>query len=170
MSLLSYAFLLMPFLNTPTELKVKSEEVKISWHELAKDHHGTFTGFEASILFDANDLTNSTISGKLDASTINTENGKRDEHLKSGDFFDVKKYPEMKFKSTSIVLAPEGYVMKGMMTIKETEHEETIIFGFKDNVFTGESTIHMSNYPIGSYPSKKPEDTTVKISFHVPVG
>ncbi|MBL7897032.1 MAG: YceI family protein [Crocinitomicaceae bacterium] len=170
MSLFSYAFLLLPFMNTPAELKIKSEEVKISWHEIAKDHKGTFSGFEATILFDANDLTNSTISGKVDASTINTENAKRDEHLKSADFFEVKKYPEISFKSTSIAASENGFVMKGLMNIKGTEHEETITFGFQDNIFSGTSTIQMSNYPIGSYPSKKPSDTEVKISFHVPVG
>ena len=170
MSLFSYAFMLLPFLNAPTELKVKSDAVKISWHEIAKGHEGTLSGFEATILFDANDLANSSIVGKVDPSTINTENAKRDDHLRSEDYLDVKKFPEMSFKSTSIEMAPEGYVMKGIMTIKGKEHEEKIIFGFKDNVFTGESSIYMSNYPIDKYPEKKPEETEVKISFHVPVG
>ena len=135
MSLFSYAFLLLPFFNTPAELKIKSEEVKISWHEIAKDHKGTLSGFEATILFDADDLTNSSVTGKVDASTINTENEKRDEHLKSADFFEVKKYPELTFKRPSITEGEVGFVRKGLINIKETEQKETIKFGFQNNIF-----------------------------------
>jgi len=156
------------FLTGVNELKIKSDAVKISFIG-DKETAGTIGGFQATILFDKEDLANSSISGTVDVNTISTETPKRDEHLKSADYFDAKKFPTMGFKSTSITAEADSYIMKGMMTIKGIEHAESIKFTFADNTFKGSSTIHLSHYKVGSYGDKKPEDTNVKIRFVVPV-
>jgi polyisoprenoid-binding protein YceI len=162
------AFFLATFFGAETELKIKSDDVKINF-VVDADHAGSIGGFEATIHFDASDLTNSTISGTVDANTINTDNAKRDTHLKSADYLDAEKYPKMGFKSTSITAGDNGFVMTGLMSIKDVEREETITFGFADNTFTGKSTISLSHYKIGGYAKKKPEDSQISISFVVPV-
>lgn len=164
----AYLFLMNPFLGGVSELTIKSDDVKIGFY-VDEKHSGTISGFKATILFDVNDLANSSISGTVDAATLNTENPKRDEHLQSADYLDAKKYPTMGFKSTAIVAEGDGFVMKGLMTIKDVEREESIKFGYSDNLFKGTSTISMSYYNIGGYAKKKPEETQVKISFAVPV-
>ena len=67
---------------------------------------GKFTQFSGDIFFDASDKGNAKSSLKIktsiDASTIDTGNEKRDQHLKSGDFFDVKKFPKVTFVSTRV--------------------------------------------------------------------
>jgi len=167
-TLFAFFYLLNPFLGEVTELKIKSDDVKIGFYVDA-DHSGSLSGFQATILFDANDLTNSNISGTVDATTLNTDNPKRDAHLQSADYLDTKKFPTMGFKSTTMAVDANGFTMKGFMTIKDVEREELITFSYADNLFKGTSTISMSNYNIGSYAKKKAEDTQVKISFVIPV-
>jgi polyisoprenoid-binding protein YceI len=48
------------------------------------------------------DITKSKVEASIDATTINTRDAQRDAHLKSADFFDVEKFPELTFKSTRI--------------------------------------------------------------------
>ena len=165
---LAYLFLMNPFMGGVSELTIKSDDVKIGFY-VDEKHSGTVSGFKATILFDVNDLTNSSISGTVDASTLDTENPKRDEHLHSADYLDAKKYPTMGFKSTSISAEGDGFVMKGLMTIKDVEREESITFSYADKLFNGKSTISMSYYNIGNYAKKSAEETQVKISFAVPV-
>jgi polyisoprenoid-binding protein YceI len=165
---LAGAFFLAPFFGAETELKIKSDDVKINF-VVDADHSGSIGGFEATIKFDANDLTNSSISGTVDANTLDTDNAKRDAHLKSADYLDVEKYPKMGFKSTAIKADGNGFVMTGLMSIKDVEREETITFAFADHTFTGKSVISLSHYKIGGYAKKKPEESQITISFVVPV-
>lgn len=60
---------------------------------------GQFDKFTGSFSLDPADLKTLKASAKIDASSINTANEKRDEHLRSPEFFDVKKFPEMTFVS-----------------------------------------------------------------------
>lgn len=65
-------------------------------------------------------LESAVIEFDIDASTINTGISDRDKHLKSGDFFDVEKYPKIHFKSSEIKkVGEEDYKMKGNLTIKD---------------------------------------------------
>lgn len=170
MNLLSaLAFFLGTSLTGVNEFKIQSDAVKISFVE-GKDTKGTIGGFKASIVFDTNDLANSSISGTVDVNTLSTDNPKRDEHLKSADYFEAAKYPVMSFKSTSISSDDlTKFSMKGLMKIKDVEREETITFTFSDNVFSASTTIQLAYYKVGSYAKKKPEQTNVKISFTIPV-
>lgn len=166
--LIAYSMFFGSFLTGSPELTVQSDAVKIDFVE-GKDTQGSIGGFKATIVFDVNDLANSTISGTVDVNTISTGNPKRDEHLKTADYFDAKKFPTMAFKSTGISQEGDRFTMKGQMTIKEVTREETITFGFADNTFKGSTTIQLSYYKVGGYANKKPEQTNVKISFLVPV-
>jgi polyisoprenoid-binding protein YceI len=81
---------------------------------------GHFSDYKADIVFDKNDLKNSKFNFIVKTDSINTYITKRDNHLRSGDFFDAKKFPEMKFTSTEIKhLNGSKYLLKGKMTIKD---------------------------------------------------
>lgn len=151
------------------ELKINLAAAKITFVADMQNTSGSVSGLDASINFDMNDLSKSSITGTVDVSKLETGNQKRDEHLKSADFFDAAKYPTMSFKSQSITKQKDVYVMKGLMTIKHIEREETITFSFANNMFTGEGIIQAANYDLGSFAKKKPEKTNVKISFVIPV-
>ncbi len=63
---------------------------------------GRFDLFEGSYNFDSEDMANSSVDTTIVASSINTNKQKRDDHLRSNEFLDVEKYPNITFKSTSI--------------------------------------------------------------------
>jgi polyisoprenoid-binding protein YceI len=63
---------------------------------------GRFDEFEGTIEFDPADPKAAKVSGTIRAASINTNNAKRDKHLRSADFFDVEKYPNLSFESTGV--------------------------------------------------------------------
>src|SRR3569833_587646 len=71
-------------------------------HMMVSTVNGRFTNVEGTINYDPSDVTSSTVKAVSKSSTVTTDNGSRDNHLKSADFFDVAKYPEIKFESTKI--------------------------------------------------------------------
>src|SRR3954454_5526150 len=71
-------------------------------HMMISNVKGTFTGLTGTLLENPADPTRSTIEASIDVASLNTGDAQRDGHLKSGDFFDVEKYPTMTFKSTKV--------------------------------------------------------------------
>lgn len=72
-------------------------------HMMISNVKGNFNVFSATIEADPGDLTGASIMFTIDANSIDTRKEDRDNHLRSADFFDVEKYPEIKFKATNIV-------------------------------------------------------------------
>lgn len=72
-------------------------------HMMISNVKGNFKVFSANIEADPSDLTDATIEFTIDANSIDTRKEDRDNHLRSADFFDVEKYPEINFKATNIV-------------------------------------------------------------------
>ncbi len=64
--------------------------------------NGSFKKFEGTIQVDPDHPEKSSVTATIDATSINTQNEKRDQHLQSEDFFDVAKYPAITFKSKSV--------------------------------------------------------------------
>lgn len=166
-SLLAIALFMLPFISMSQSMTVKMDGVKISFLADKQNTSGTIGGFSAKIKFNMEDLSKSNISGIVDVNTIDTGNEKRDEHLKSADYFETAKYPTMSFYSSSFKKEGDNYIMKGALMIKDKENEETITFSFKDNMFKGECMIDLSNYSVGDFSTGK--KTGVKIMFEIPV-
>lgn len=94
-------------------------------HMMISNVRGEFTKFDASI--DGEDFANSTISVNIDVSSLTTNNTDRDAHLKSPDFFEVEKNPEITFVSTSMKKVDENeFKLVGNLTIKGTTKEVTL--------------------------------------------
>lgn len=71
-----------------------------------------------TVVFDEADPTKSSVELVIDPSTISTGNEKRDSHLKSPDFFNVKEFPEVAFKSTSLEKGEgDTYTLKGDLSL-----------------------------------------------------
>lgn len=64
--------------------------------------HGKFTKFDGKIDIDRDHPENSSVTSRIDVRSIDTGIRKRDDHLRSPEFFNVEKYPEMTFKSRSV--------------------------------------------------------------------
>lgn len=92
---------------------------------------GNFSDFEGKILFDPDNLDQSSFDFTVKVNSINTLNGKRDTHLRSDDFFSADKFPLMQFRSTKIIHKQGStYVVAGTMTLKETQIPMEIPFTF----------------------------------------
>jgi polyisoprenoid-binding protein YceI len=79
---------------------------------------GRFSNVSGSINYDDADVTKSSVEAVIKTATITTDNEGRDKHLKSADFFDVEKYPEITFKSKRVEKRGNQLVAIGTLTMK----------------------------------------------------
>jgi polyisoprenoid-binding protein YceI len=87
-------------------------------HMMISTVRGEFTGVSGTVLYDPKDPTHDSVEASIDCSTVNTGVVKRDAQLKGPDFFDIARYPQMKFKSTHVEAAGEGKLkVMGDLTI-----------------------------------------------------
>jgi polyisoprenoid-binding protein YceI len=87
-------------------------------HMMIATVRGQFKGVTGTVLWDDQDINNSTVDVNIDANTIDTGEPKRDADLKSANFLDVKNYPTITFKSTKIEKISAGKMkVTGNLTI-----------------------------------------------------
>ena len=99
-------------------------------HLLVSTVRGRFADLSGTIHLDENDIAKSWVTAVVKAASINTDNDRRDNHLRSADFFDVAKYPEIRFQSTRIEKRGEQYVAIGNLTIKDVTRQIEVPFTF----------------------------------------
>lgn len=87
-------------------------------HMMISNVHGKFTGLKGSVDYEPGKPAATTIEATISAATVDTGEPKRDEHLKSPDFFDVAKYPSLAFKSKSVTKTGDNkYNVAGDLTM-----------------------------------------------------
>lgn len=111
---------------------------------------GRLSDFDGEIEFNQEALSRSFFNVSIGSSTVDTGNQKRDEHLKSKDFFYVKEHPKISFKSTSIEGIEGKYQAIGELTILETTKKVSIPFTFNNNVFSGTFFLQRKDYGLGA--------------------
>jgi len=95
-------------------------------HLVVSSVEGRFKTSTAKVTLDEADLTKSQVSLEADVASIDTGDQKRDDHLKSPDFFDAKKFPKLTFKSTKIVKAGKAFKLTGDLTIRDVTKSVTL--------------------------------------------
>ena len=86
-------------------------------HMMISDVEGSFKNFQSTITSSKPDFSDAVVELTADVNSINTDNEKRDEHLKGEDFFDTAKYPKLTFKSTSVKkVSGNKYKVAGNLT------------------------------------------------------
>lgn len=87
-------------------------------HMMISNVKGSFSGLTGTLTEHTVDSSLSTIEASVPVASVNTSDPQRDGHLKSPDFFDAEKYPEMTFKSTGVEKkGAEEYAVTGDLTI-----------------------------------------------------
>jgi polyisoprenoid-binding protein YceI len=89
-------------------------------HLVISEVTGKFGSFEGEIVSSSEDFTGSTVNFTIDVNSVNTDNGKRDGHLKGDDFFNAKEYPQITFMGKSLdKVEGKKYKLKGDLTIRD---------------------------------------------------
>ena len=116
--LVSLAMLLSFSHAQKLEIDVAHSEVGFSIkHMMISNVKGKFTKFDADIDFDIKSKTFKSLKANVDANSIDTGIQKRDDHLRSPDFFEVAKYPQINFVMTKYISKGDGGVMEGRLTM-----------------------------------------------------
>lgn len=128
--------------SAQTTWKIDKGHSKVGFsvtHMVVAETEGKFDDFEGSLISKSDDFNGAEVSFTAKVASINTESERRDGHLKSPDFFDAEKFPEISFKG---IIAKEGgkYKLKGDFTMKGVTKkvEFDITYGGKINTGRGE--------------------------------
>jgi polyisoprenoid-binding protein YceI len=92
---------------------------------------GRIADVEGTIYMDEKDLKNSSVEATLKAASLDTRTDQRDQHLRSADFLEVEKYPEIKFRSTQIQGDKQSFKLTGDLTIRDVTRPITLDVEFE---------------------------------------
>jgi polyisoprenoid-binding protein YceI len=119
-------------LMAQTNWKIDNSHSKVGFmvtHLMVSETEGKFKIYEGAVSSKSDiDFTDAKIEFSADANSINTDDEKRDGHLKSPDFFDAQKYPKITFKATSMkpTKVKTTYTLVGDLTIKGVTKQVTL--------------------------------------------
>ena len=116
---------------------------------------GRFTGVAGDVVFGEN-LTQSTVTVEIDTTSVSSGDQSRDDHLRSGDFFDVEHHPTATFCSTGVTVAGASATLAGELTIKKLTRPVTLAVEYLGHardpwnndraVFTASGTINREDW------------------------
>lgn len=126
-------------------------------HLMVSKVRGHFASWRGELELDPEDLTRSRVSAEIDAASIDTKLGQRDDHLRSPDFLDAANYPTLKFVGTGIKkVDDESYELTGDLTIRDVTRPVTLKVEYAGTVkdpwggeragFSAHATINRKDY------------------------
>jgi len=108
---------------------------------------GKFTDFKVDIVYDDKDVTKSSVNAVIKTASIDTGIERRDTHLRSADFFDAEKNPEITFKSTRVEKKGKTFIAHGTFTMHGVSKEIALPFsinGVNKDAKTGKNTLGLT--------------------------
>lgn len=121
-------------------------------HMVISTVKGKFNDYSGFVMYDDKDITKSSVEFTVKVASIDTDNEKRDNHLKSPDFFEAEKFPTITFKSKKITKKGDLLSVVGDLTVRDVTKEVEVPF-----VFNGQIKDNWGNTRIGA-------DATFKIN------
>ena len=96
-------------------------------HLVFSKTHGRFSRVSGTVMVPDGDFSRATVDVVIDASSIDTGVVRRDEHLRSADYFDVNRYPHITFTARRVVAEPDGRLqVVGALTIRSVTRDVTL--------------------------------------------
>lgn len=96
-------------------------------HMVISEVVGRFDDFSVSVRSDKDDFADAAIDVSINTASVNTDNEKRDQHLRSDDFFNAEKYPTIRFVSKKIGKSGDNtYAITGDLTIRDVTKTVTL--------------------------------------------
>ncbi|MDL1893147.1 polyisoprenoid-binding protein [Sphingobacteriales bacterium CHB3] len=104
-------------------------------HMVFSEVTGLFREFDATLVASKDDLTDAKIEATIKTASIDTQNERRDNHLRSDDFLNAEKFPEIKFVSTKVEKTGEkSYTITGNLTIRDVTKPVVLDTEFRGTV------------------------------------
>jgi polyisoprenoid-binding protein YceI len=102
-------------------------------HMVISEVTGNFKDFDVSFISSKDNYSDATIDASIKVASVNTDNERRDAHMKTDDFFNAEKFPQIKFKSTLFEKVDDNkYKITGDLTIRDVTKKVTF-----DAVYNG---------------------------------
>ena len=123
-----------PVAGTKTAWKIDPSHTIVEFsakHLMITTVKGRITDIEGIIYTDEKDLKNSSVEATLKAVSLDTRTDQRDQHLRSADFLDVEKFPEIRFRSTRIQGDKQSFKLTGDLTIRDVTKPITLDVEFE---------------------------------------
>jgi polyisoprenoid-binding protein YceI len=95
-------------------------------HQGISQIHGRFNQFSGQFTIDRDDPSKSSFAFSIPVESVDTNNPKRDEHLRAPDYFNAKQFPNMTFQSTKVKPTDGGYEVTGDLTLHGVKKEITL--------------------------------------------
>lgn len=115
-------------------------------HLMVSKVRGRFARFDGSLVTTDNPL-DSSVEARVDLTSIDTGNADRDAHVRSADFLDVERFPELTYRSTGIRSADDGFVVDGELSLHGVTKQvplELVVNGFQANTPMGDTRVGFS--------------------------
>jgi polyisoprenoid-binding protein YceI len=143
-----------PFLFAQYKPIDQGSSVTFVIHNFGFAVDGTFTGLQGTINFDGQQPDRAGFDVSIDASTVNTANSLRDDHLRGESYFDVKNYPRIRLVSSRITAKSPGvYTFTGELIIKDKTRPVSFPFTIAPSggsmIFKGSFTINRRDFDVG---------------------
>lgn len=137
---------------------------------------GRFNDLDGKFALDNEKPESGMLDFKVKAESVDTNNADRDKHLKGGDFFNVKQFPEITFKSKSVKKVEGGFDVTGDLTLTGTTKSVTVkITNFKTGTsamtkkegagFEANFTINRNDFGITKFPGMLGDNVTLTIGI-----
>jgi polyisoprenoid-binding protein YceI len=108
--------------TTAYDIDKDHSSIGFSVKHMLSNVKGNFTDFSGTIVMDDKDATKNKVSVVIKTVSVDTRNSKRDEHLKSPDFFDVAKFSDMSYDSTKVTKkGKDKFVVEGKLKLHGVE-------------------------------------------------
>jgi polyisoprenoid-binding protein YceI len=152
-----------------SSVSFKIEHLGLSWV------HGRFDNFSGNFTIDPDDPSKSSFSMTIKPESVDTNNKKRDDHLRSPDFFNVKQYPTLTFKSTAVKAIDGGYEVTGDLTLHGETKPVTLSLkggkkaefpkGFQRTGYSTDLTLKRSEFGMDKMVGPLGDEVLIAISF-----
>lgn len=157
-------------------------DVLVQWNHMGFSNPSAhFGNADGAVVYDAADVSKSSVQVTLPLSSLNSFTGKFDEHLRSGDFFDAAKFPTATFKSTKVEAAGTNKLtVTGDLTIKGVTKPvvlDVTVNGAGEHPmskapsvgFDATTTLKRSDFGVGAYAPAVSDDVKVRITTEASV-
>jgi polyisoprenoid-binding protein YceI len=152
-------------------LRIDPADSALTFHATSRvvNADGRFHRFAGTVSVDPRDPTTARVSVTVDAASIDTANAKRDNHLRSADFFWTERYPTIVFDSVSATRDAAGVAVLGRLTIRGVTRDirvpATVELSPEGFVARGHFDLNRSDYDMTYQSRLNPVGDLVRVSF-----